>query len=160
MQEQNNIKQATYNLGQVIGLLAKVDKRVANKAKSGVLFPLMTLAEAMKIAYRKLDKETDAQITNLLDAVPIDYPTHPNAINNDLQGIWWLGYYKGLSGDEKPHGIAAFRKIRGMTQAELAEKLEVARSHVAKWEAGENTPRAETLLKIAEILGTSVDDLI
>ena len=47
-----------------------------------------------------------------------------------------------------------------LTQAELAEELEVTRSTVAMWETGKALPRADTLLKMAEILGCTVEELL
>ncbi|MBQ4243920.1 MAG: helix-turn-helix domain-containing protein [Clostridia bacterium] len=51
------------------------------------------------------------------------------------------------------------RKINNMTQEELAEKLDVSRQAVAKWESGETVPDLEKCKIIAEIFGVSLDDL-
>lgn len=52
------------------------------------------------------------------------------------------------------------REKRGITQAELAKKLGVTQEAVTKWETGRNKPRASTLIKLAEILDCSVDELL
>lgn len=52
------------------------------------------------------------------------------------------------------------RNAAKLTQDGLAEKLGVDRSTVAKWETGDALPRAAMLLKIASILGCSMDVLL
>lgn len=60
----------------------------------------------------------------------------------------------------KPNLIKAARKIRGMTQAQVATQLGIARSTVAKWETGANYPRANILPALADLLQCSIDDLL
>ena len=57
-------------------------------------------------------------------------------------------------------GIKNARLAKGISQEELALKLSLDRSTVAKWETGKALPRAELLLKLAQILECSVDDLL
>ena len=52
------------------------------------------------------------------------------------------------------------RKEKGMTQAELAEKLGVTNKAVSKWETGEAMPETALLLPIAQIFGVTVDELL
>lgn len=56
--------------------------------------------------------------------------------------------------------IKNLRKSRGMTQEELAVRLNVVRQTVSKWEKGLSVPDAEMLQKIAEVLDTSVTELL
>lgn len=49
---------------------------------------------------------------------------------------------------------------RGLTQAEVAEKLGVTRSVIARYESGINDPPSENISKLAEILGVSADYLL
>ncbi len=53
----------------------------------------------------------------------------------------------------------AARKSRGMTQKELAERLNMDRSSIAKYENGNGLPHAKTLHKICEILDITIDSL-
>ncbi len=46
-----------------------------------------------------------------------------------------------------------------MTQEELAERLEVSRQAIAKWESGETVPDLEKCRLLAEVFGVSLDDL-
>ena len=52
------------------------------------------------------------------------------------------------------------RKRKGLSQEELAIKLNVVRQTISKWEKGLSVPDSEMLLKIAEELETSVSVLL
>lgn len=52
------------------------------------------------------------------------------------------------------------RTLVGLTQEELAKKLSVDRSTVAKWETEKSLPRAGVLIKLAKIFGCTVDELL
>lgn len=56
--------------------------------------------------------------------------------------------------------LVALRKIYSMTQAELAEKLNYSDKAVSKWERGESLPDVETIKKIADLYGVTVDCLL
>lgn len=56
--------------------------------------------------------------------------------------------------------IAKKRLSIGISQRDLAEKVGVTDSAVCQYETGKRSPSIETLKKIAEVLGCSVDDLI
>lgn len=56
--------------------------------------------------------------------------------------------------------IRALREKRGMTQAELAEKLCVSDKTVSKWETGKGYPDISLLAPIAGVLGVSVTELL
>ncbi|MDD3921865.1 MAG: helix-turn-helix transcriptional regulator [Eubacteriales bacterium] len=51
--------------------------------------------------------------------------------------------------------IRKLRRDRDLSQEQLAEALEVSRFAIQRWEAGTNTPRAETLERIAEYFDTT-----
>ncbi len=55
--------------------------------------------------------------------------------------------------------IAQQRKILRLTQEELAERICVSKSAVAKWETDGGLPDRDNLKRIAQVLNTSVDDL-
>ena len=56
--------------------------------------------------------------------------------------------------------IKHFREAVGMTQMELAEKMNVSQSTVGMWEIGVNKPRTDKLKQLAKILNCTVDDLL
>lgn len=53
-----------------------------------------------------------------------------------------------------------FRKRNGLSQEELAEKIEVSRQSVAKWESGETLPDIVKCRELANLFGTTIDSLI
>lgn len=56
--------------------------------------------------------------------------------------------------------IKKHRTEKGMTQDQLAEKLNVTRQAISNWETGKTQPGIETLTTIATHLGISVETLI
>lgn len=56
--------------------------------------------------------------------------------------------------------IARLRLAAGMTQQELAEKLNYTDKAISKWERGESVPDISVLARVAEVFGVTVDDLI
>lgn len=56
--------------------------------------------------------------------------------------------------------MAALRKANGMTQKELAEKLNVSDKSVSRWETDEGSPDLSLIPVIAEIYGVTCDELL
>ncbi|MCM1047295.1 MAG: helix-turn-helix domain-containing protein [Clostridiales bacterium] len=56
--------------------------------------------------------------------------------------------------------IKAIRKSKGLSQEELALKLNVVRQTISKWENGLSVPDSEMLLAISEVLETPVSVLL
>ena len=56
--------------------------------------------------------------------------------------------------------IAAHRKRSGLTQVELADKLNYSDKAVSKWERGDSVPDVLTLAQLAQLFGVTVDDLL
>jgi len=52
------------------------------------------------------------------------------------------------------------RKQKGFSQEELANRLNVSRQTVSKWEVGDSTPDMEKLVAISDLFGTSLDELV
>lgn len=55
--------------------------------------------------------------------------------------------------------IADRRKLLHMTQEELAEKIHVSKSAVAKWETNGGIPDRDNLKNLSSVINVSVDDL-
>ncbi len=55
--------------------------------------------------------------------------------------------------------LVRLRKLRQMTQEDVAEAAGVSRQAVAKWESGESAPDIEKCRLIAELFEVSLDDL-
>ena len=56
--------------------------------------------------------------------------------------------------------IAECRRLQGLTQAQLAEKLNITDRAVSKWETGRSLPDAALMLALCEILDISVNELL
>lgn len=56
--------------------------------------------------------------------------------------------------------LVLYRKLHGMTQAELAEAIGYSNKSVSKWERGEGTPDIFLLLLLSEIYGITVSELV
>ena len=56
--------------------------------------------------------------------------------------------------------ISAFRKRAGLTQAELAERLNYTDKAVSKWERAESVPDVLTLVQLAEQFDVTVNELL
>lgn len=56
--------------------------------------------------------------------------------------------------------LQELRKLRGLTQEELAGSLYVSRTAISKWESGRGYPNIESLKAIAKFFSVSLDELI
>ena len=56
--------------------------------------------------------------------------------------------------------LVQLRKIRGLTQQQIADEIGVNRSSYSNWEKGKREPNFETLLKLASILNTTTSYLL
>ena len=56
--------------------------------------------------------------------------------------------------------MKAIRKSKGLSQQELALKLNVVRQTVSKWEQGLSVPDSDILISISEVLETPVSTLL
>ena len=56
--------------------------------------------------------------------------------------------------------LAALRKLHGFSQDELADRIGITRQTMSKYETGESLPDIEKCKLLADIFGTTVDDLI
>lgn len=56
--------------------------------------------------------------------------------------------------------ICTLRTGKGLSQEDLAQRLEVSRQSVSKWETGQSVPDLEKIIKLADLFGVSVDELV
>ncbi len=56
--------------------------------------------------------------------------------------------------------ILSLRTKQGMTQEELAQKVDVARQTVAKWESGDAMPDLDNVCRLSEVFDVSLDALV
>ena len=67
---------------------------------------------------------------------------------------------KGGSLNMLSKNLKIFRKRKGLTQENVAEALNIVRQTASKWEKGISVPDADMLIRLAEILDVSVNELI
>lgn len=58
------------------------------------------------------------------------------------------------------HNLIQLRKLNQLSQEDLAEKVDVSRQTISKWETGESVPDIEKSKLLAEIFGVTLDDLV
>lgn len=56
--------------------------------------------------------------------------------------------------------VSTLRREKGLTQAEIADRLGVTNKAVSKWETGESMPDSALLVPLADILGVTADELL
>lgn len=78
-------------------------------------------------------------------------PTHTMPVELDSS--------QGFEMDGFAERLRDARSSRGLTQSRLAELLQVSPRVYNRWETGAAVPRLDTLVKIADILEVSLDEL-
>ena len=56
--------------------------------------------------------------------------------------------------------LVTLRKQHGLTQMEVAEKLNVSRQAISRWEVGAAVPNTDNLKTLSDLYGVSVDDIL
>ena len=56
--------------------------------------------------------------------------------------------------------LQQLRREQGLSQEMLAEKLDVSRQAVSKWESGQTYPETDKLIMLSDIFGTTLDSLV
>ena len=59
-----------------------------------------------------------------------------------------------------PERLIKLRKNAGLSQEEVAEKLEVTRQTVSKWETGQSSPDLDKVLPLCNLYGVTPDELL
>lgn len=80
--------------------------------------------------------------------------THYNSDKGEINAQKMVGDYY------MKNNLKKIRVKKELTQKYIAEKLDVDRSSISKWEKGEYLPRIETLIALLEILDCTLEDLI
>ena len=86
--------------------------------------------------------------------------------------IWWFLYSKPFPLNSQVTlnifiiegsgllGIRSARKSAGFTAVKLAEMLGVSRIAIYQWECGDIIPTGRHLIRLSELLGVTVDELL
>ena len=56
--------------------------------------------------------------------------------------------------------ISKCRKAKKLTQAQLAEELNITDRAISKWETGKSLPDSSIMLELCDILGITVNELL
>ena len=56
--------------------------------------------------------------------------------------------------------LRKLREMRNITQEQLAEKADIARTMIGRYETTDQLPSLDTLVRVADALGTSIDYLL
>lgn len=56
--------------------------------------------------------------------------------------------------------LRSARELRGLTQDELADKIDTSKNNIYRWEKEEVKPSADFVTKIAQVLGVTADYLL
>ena len=56
--------------------------------------------------------------------------------------------------------LLTLRKANELTQEQLAEKLDVSRQSISKWESGQGNPEIDNVIKLTEIYDVSADYIL
>jgi len=56
--------------------------------------------------------------------------------------------------------IQQLRKIRGLSQEQLADSLNVSRQAISKWETDQSTPEIENILALSRVFAVSTDEIL
>lgn len=68
--------------------------------------------------------------------------------------------YKKEDGMNLGEKINYYRKKKGLMQAELGAQLFVTRQTVSLWENGQTLPSLDNIVRLAEIFGITIDELL
>lgn len=68
-------------------------------------------------------------------------------------------WYASLDMSEFSERLKLLREARNLTQARLAELMAIDARAYNRWERGTTTPQLETLIKIADVLQVTLDEL-
>ena len=79
-----------------------------------------------------------------------------------MSSVWYFGWMKNLPYFNQAFGriLRARREEAGISQRELADRIEGVRSYVQSLEYGRQTPTVTTIILIAEALGTDPAEML
>lgn len=73
---------------------------------------------------------------------------------------FWISYNKTGDDEMIADTIKALRQRAGLTQSELAKKLNITRSSVNAWEMGISIPSTQYVVELAQIFKVSADYIL
>ena len=156
-------KEMIFKMGQIYkSLLYVLNDTGKDPYPQSDIFPLKYLTMIVLQASRiGTPKRLDQEIGRFMDTLDpytmeqlMDKPT-PLA----LRAAWMGGQYKYRE-LTKIHPIESKRKELGLTQAALANMIDVSQKDISRWENYVCAPNTDSLKKLSAALECSIDDLI
>ena len=152
-----------YIFGWTFGLIHATtsNSNIGGDIKLAAMRPYSASARILSqaSALRLLTPELDRKIGNALaeiDTIEPPMEAGTEAVQPiEIQSSWQLGYYTGRGGrplSRAVFDIASARKRKNMTQAQLADMMDVDQAVISRWESGKVTPSPANLAKLKEIL--------
>lgn len=147
--------------GWMFGTIRKADgtnSKLGGDFVAACTRPYTGSAKIIAEANRKglLTEDIDRKIMEAMAEIHSCPDERPEPVQPlELQSEWQRGYYCALSGASLPpdaYDITAARRVKKLTQAQLAEKLGVGQDQVSRWESGKIKPSKENMAKLKEIL--------
>lgn len=165
-------------LSKKIGVTIQYVSGIENGVRSPSLevlakIALVTGTSVDALLYEAADqKDCDPAVREMFDGQPVEVRKFYAEEVRDLDRGW-----RELSASEKKakkrlqkenpidyealgKRIAAARKAAGLTQTELAKKVDIVVQYVSGIENGKKTVSLQKLIEMAEVLGTSIDELL
>lgn len=56
--------------------------------------------------------------------------------------------------------LTEYRKKNGMSQQDIADRLDISGNTVSQWETGARRPNIDMLIRLTEIFGCTADELL
>lgn len=156
-------KEMIFKMGQIYkSLLYVLNDAGKDPYPQSDIFPLKYLTMIMLQASRiGIPKRLDKEIGKFMDTLDpdamerlIDEPT-PLA----LRAAWIGGQYRHRE-LIKTHPIETKRKELGLTQAALANMIDVSQKDISRWENYVCAPNTDNLKKLSTALECSIDNLV
>ena len=147
-------------MGWIFGAITRADggSNIGGDVTLAVMHPFAAQAQIITKAQQKglLTGDLDQQIMEAMGEITSIPDESPEAAPPlEMQGAWQIGYFQGrgcLPLARESFDIGAARKIKHMTQAQLAELMGVDQALVSRWESGKISPSKGNLAKLKEIL--------
>lgn len=149
-----------YVFGWMFGAIQRADSDIGDNITLACQRPHSASARIISAAHQRglLRGELDMKIMEAMAEIE-SLPEMDGGSERfqplENQSSWQMGYYTGKAGRPLADArldIAAARKGKGLTQAQLAELMGVDQAHISRWESGKVAPSAENLEKLSKLL--------